>query len=219
MVLVCGQDNPDPLRFSINHSGDITSIDLFRLWDLKNSFPKDPVVFVGSSSIRKWHTSEYFPSIPIINRGFGGSHISDVNYFINETVLKYKPRVIVFYAGDNDINFGKSPRIVFEDYKYFFRQINQELPETKIIFIPIKPSLKRWALWDKMKQANTLIKKYSNEEPLLYYVDTASPMLNNKGLPIGTLFVSDSLHLSKLGYDLWSKILKPVLNNVLLSDS
>ena len=89
--LIWSQDNPSPLRFMQKPLvGDQVSIDLFRQWDKKNSRVIDPVVFVGSSSIRKWFTAEYFPAIPIINRGFGGSHISDVNYFINETVLKHK---------------------------------------------------------------------------------------------------------------------------------
>ena len=87
-----------------------------KLWDKKNTSPSDPIVFVGSSSIRKWETANYFPELPIVNRGFGGAHISDVNYFINETVLKYGPKVIVFYAGDNDINYGKTPKNVFLDY-------------------------------------------------------------------------------------------------------
>ena len=82
------QENPNPLRFVDNVIiGDQVSIDLFRQWDKKNSRVNDPVVFVGSSSIRKWFTAEYFPAIPIINRGFGGSHISDVIYFINETII------------------------------------------------------------------------------------------------------------------------------------
>ena len=117
--LALGQNSPNPQRFNKNPEGDNVSIDLFRLWDKKNSAPKYPVVFVGSSSIRKWSTAEYFPDIPIVNRGFGGSHISDVNHFINETVLKHNPRVIIFYAGDNDINYGKSPKIVLKDYIYF----------------------------------------------------------------------------------------------------
>ena len=216
--LAWGQNSPNPQRFNKNPEGDNVSIDLFQLWDKKNSTPKYPVVFVGSSSIRKWSTAEYFPDIPIVNRGFGGSHISDVNHFINETVLKYKPRVIIFYAGDNDINYGKSPKIVLEDYIYFVDQVHSQLPETEIIFIPIKPSLKRWALWNEMKEANRLVRNYSKKKPLLYYIDTASPMLNSNGLPKSSLFVSDSLHLSKDGYDLWSKILEPILRDVLERD-
>ena len=55
--LVWGQNSPNPQRFNKNTEGDNVSIDLFRLWDKKNSTPKYPVVFVGSSSIRKWSTA------------------------------------------------------------------------------------------------------------------------------------------------------------------
>ena len=217
--LAWGQENPNPLRFvNIPIIGDQVSIDLFRLWDKKNSILTNSVVFVGSSSIRKWSTVEYFPDIPIVNRGFGGSHISDVIHFINETVLKYKPKVIVFYAGDNDIYFGKTSQIILEDYIEFVDQVHSQLPKTKIIFISIKPSPKRWSLWNEMKKANQLILNYSNINPLLFYMDMASPMFNNKGLPKHSLFISDNLHLSKEGYDLWSKILEPLLRKTFESN-
>ena len=139
-----GQNNPNPQRFEKNSYGDNVSIDLFRLWDKKNSISYDEVLFVGSSSIRKWSTAEYFPNVPIINRGFGGSHISDIIFFINQTVLKYKPRVIIFYAGDNDIHYGKSPKIVLEDYKTFVKKVHSKLPNTRIVFIPISTFFKFW---------------------------------------------------------------------------
>jgi len=202
---------PDPERFRNNPFGDKTSIDLFRLWDKKNSVPENPIVFIGSSSIRKWPTTKYFPDMPIINRGFGGSHISDVNYFIDETVLKYKPNIIVFYAGDNDIAFGKTPEIVLNDYIFFIKKVHSLFPLTKIYFLPIKPSVKRWSFWPDMERTNQLIKSYSNNNPFLFYVDTATPMLGNDGIPKGSLFVSDSLHLNNKGYDIWSEILGPIL--------
>ena len=213
--LVYGQDGPNPERYKISPEGDRVFIDLFRLWDKKNSVPKNPIVFIGSSSIRKWSTAEYFPDMPIINRGFGGAHISDVNHYINETVLKYKLRIIVFYAGDNDIAYGKTPEIVLDDYIYFVKNIHTILSNTKIIFIPIKPSLRRWSYWTKMKEANNLIYNYTNKNPLLYYIDTSSPMLDNNGIPVSSLYVNDSLHLSIDGYDLWSRLLEPILRTEL----
>ena len=173
------------------------------MWDKKNTPPSDPIVFVGSSSIRKWETANYFPELPIVNRGFGGAHISDVNYFINETVLKYGPKVIVFYAGDNDINYGKTPKNVFLDYCLFVDNVHLTYPKTKIIFISIKPSISRWAL----------INQFSKDHPLLYYVDIASPMIGDDGLPGPNLFVNDGLHLSKKGYDLWSNYLDNTLRS------
>ena len=211
---VFGQATPNPDRFKYDLFGNNLTINLFELWDNKNSFPKDPILFVGSSSIRFWHTSNYFPELPIINRGFGGSHISDINYFINETVLKYKPQIIVFYAGDNDIKYGKSAQNVLDNYITFTNQVNKILPKTKIIFISIKPSIKRWYLWSIMKKANELIRIYSNKKSHLYYLDTATPMLEDDGSPDDSLFESDSLHLNNKGYDLWFRELKPLLNDL-----
>ena len=114
--ILIAKNDPNPLRFKDSLHIDNVKINNFIDYDEKNSFPLDPIVFVGSSSIRMWKTADYFTGFPIINRGFGGSHLSDVNFFINETVIKYKPRIIVLYAGDNDIAAGKTPMKVFNDF-------------------------------------------------------------------------------------------------------
>ena len=212
---VLAQNDPNPVRFLNNPIGDLATIDLFASWDKKNKSLDNSIVFVGSSSIRKWQTSKSFPELPVINRGFGGSHLSDVNYFLNETVLKYQPKVVVLYAGDNDILYGKSPSIVLEDFIEFATNIHSKLPNTKIIYISIKPSPNRWSYWEKMNQTNLLIYKYIIEHPFLYYADTATPMLNDKGFPKSLFFISDSLHLSKEGYRNWDNVLLPVINEAL----
>jgi len=199
--------NPDPNRFK-------EAVDYFNWHDSKNTFPADAVLFVGSSSIRFWETAKYFPDYPVINRGFGGSHISDVIYFIEPLVIRYKPQVIVFYAGDNDIADEKNAEQVFNDYREFVQLVEHDLPHTSILYIPIKPSLDRWSLWTEMKEVNRMIRTYTEEDDLLYYVDLATPMLGDKSLPDSSLFVEDGLHLNAGGYELWSKILLPVLEKI-----
>jgi hypothetical protein len=146
--------NPDPNRFS-------EQIDAFAAWDSKNAVPSEPILFVGSSSIRMWKTRQAFPDLPVINRGFGGSHISDVVYFSDRIVLPYRPKLIVLYAGDNDVAGGKSAAQVLCDYRRFVELVHAELPDTRIIFITIKPSGKRWSLWPRMNGANELIRSFS----------------------------------------------------------
>jgi len=192
----------DPARFE-------SEIAAFEKWDRHNAVPRDAVLFVGSSSIRLWETADSFPGLPVINRGFGGSHISDVNHFANCIVVKYKPRVIVFYAGDNDIADGKSPQQVANDFGAFVELVHKRLPDTKIIYVPIKPSPARWKLWPQMQKANALVKQLSDDD--LIYVDTANPMLGPDGQPRPELYRSDGLHLSDNGYELWNEILRPQL--------
>lgn len=180
----------------------------FEAWDRKNAWPRDPVLFVGSSSIVRWATREHFPDWPVINRGFGGSQIADVNRYLDRVVLRYEPRVIVFYSGDNDIAAGKSPERVSRDYQAFVSRVRKELPHTRIVFVAIKPSTARWRLWPEMKEANGLIEAFSKKDPRLAFVDVASPMLDEAGKPRAELLAGDGLHMSEEGYRLWTRLVR-----------
>jgi lysophospholipase L1-like esterase len=210
MVSAQEKPDPDPARFK-------NEIEAFAQWDQKNSTPKNAVLFAGSSSIRFWPTAERFPDLPVINRGFGGSHISDVNHYLKETVLKYAPAVVVFYAGDNDVADGKSPARVLADYKTFVGRVLAARADTEIVFVAIKPSLARWTLWPTMKEANDLIAAYSKTNGHLHFVDVAPPMLGPDGRPKAELLRADGLHMTPAGYDIWTDLvgravtsLKPV---------
>jgi lysophospholipase L1-like esterase len=196
--------DPDPARFD-------AEIAAFENWDRQNAFPRNVILFVGSSSIRLWQTAESFPDLPVINRGFGGSHISDVNHFAERIVLKYVPRLIVFYAGDNDIAGGKSPRRVFGDFQRFAELVHARRPDTPIVFLSIKPSPSRWKFWPDVKQANASVAELAERDERIVYVDIAAPMLGPDGEPRSEIFLDDGLHLNEKGYALWTRILAPVI--------
>jgi lysophospholipase L1-like esterase len=191
--------DPDPARFA-------AEIQAFAEWDEKNAVPTHAVLFAGGSSIRLWNTASRFPGLPVINRGFGGSHISDVNHFVKATVLNYAPDVVVFYAGDNDISAGKGKDRVLADYKTFVARVLSAKPDTDIIFIAIKPSLARWAQWPLMRETNEAVKAYSATNRRLHFADIAPPMLGADGRPRPELFVQDGLHMTPAGYDAWTKV-------------
>jgi lysophospholipase L1-like esterase len=194
------------------------AIRTFEDWDSKNSFPSNAVLFVGSSSIRMWPTRECFTDLPVINRGFGGSQISDVIHYVKRIVLRYAPKVVVFYAGDNDVAAGKSAQRVFNDYKAFTKLVRANLPQTRIIFISIKPSPSRWSLWPVMKRANRMIRDFSSRDARLFYFDGAAPLLGGDGLPKAALFRPDKLHLNPKGYALWTRLLRPTIDEALKPD-
>jgi len=200
-------EDPDPGRFAKH-------IQNFVRWDTKNYVPQNAILFVGSSSIVMWPSQDCFGNYQIVNRGFGGSHISDVNYYIDQTVLKYSPEIIVFYAGDNDIAGMKTPEQVFDDYKQFIKTVHEKFPQTQIIYVPIKPSIARWELWPEMNKTNLMIKEFTDNNSLLYYIDVATPMLGDDGKPKEALFLDDGLHLNNKGYELWTEILRPLLKSL-----
>ncbi len=191
---------------------------VFQTWDRKNSVPEDAVLFTGSSSIRMWTTRESFPDLPVINRGFGGSHISDVVYFSDRIVLPYEPKVIVLYAGDNDIAAGKTPKRVFDDFQELAGLVGRNLPETRIVFISIRCSPSRFTLWPMMDEANSMIKRFCEGNDRLFYADCATPLLRPDKKPDPEFFAEDRLHLSKKGYQAWTKVLTPIIRDALKTD-
>lgn len=189
-----------------------SAISKFEEKDRKNPPDKGGVLFVGSSSIRFWKLYRHFPELMPLNRGFGGSEVADSLHFADRIVLPYEPRIIVMYAGDNDIAGGKSPAEVHSDFQKFVSVVHEKLPETRIVYVAIKPSIKRWKLVDKMRAANSLILATCAEDVRLEFVDIDTPMIGDDGMPRPELFVQDGLHLSEEGYKLWTSLVKPHLN-------
>lgn len=193
----------DPARFK-------EAIQTFQTWDKKNSFQADSILFVGSSSVRFWATADAFPDKEIINRGFGGSHVSDVNFYFDSVVKPYSPSSLFLYAGDNDIGGGKSAERVLADFETFVSMVEAETSDTKIHYLSIKPSKARWKHWPEMSRANQLIKNLADKKANVTYVDMASALLDADEQP-KDVFVDDGLHLNELGYKLWAESISPYL--------
>lgn len=174
--------------------------------------PQHGVLFVGSSSIRMWTTlAADFPGVPVIDRGFGGSAIADATYFADRIVTPYRPRLIVMYAGDNDIAEGCTPRQVLDEFKAFVARVRRDRPDAAIAYISIKPSIARWSMWPDMHEANRLIAAWSKTQSRVTFVDIASHMLDANGQPRAALFRDDGLHMTPAGYAVWVRALEPVL--------
>ena len=166
---------------------------------------------MGSSSIRLWNDLEsQFGGRPVvIKRGFGGSKMSDCTRYLGRLVMPYKPRMVLVYAGDNDIAEGKSPSDVLASFQKFVEGIQKELPATRIAYISIKPSPARAALIPQIRETNRLIQRYISEKENLDFVDVFTMMLDADGRPRPELFRADALHLNEIGYSLWRGIIAP----------
>ncbi len=189
----------------------VEEMDAFAKLDADKAPPENAVLFIGSSSIRLWDLAKSFPNLVAINRGFGGSQICDSTLRAESLALKYKPRLIVFYAGDNDINGGKSAEQVHIDFGAFVAKVRASLPETPIVVISIKPSIARWKLRDVQREANKLIAADCGADESLEFVDVWPVMLGDDGEPRKDIFVEDGLHLNELGYKLWAELLGPIV--------
>ena len=173
------------------------------------------ILFVGSSSFNYWKDiNNYFPGLPIINRGFGGSSLTDVIQYANETIIKYKPKQIYIYCGENDIAASDtvSPKTVLSRFKTLFQIIRSNLdPSTPVLFVSIKPSVARWAMEARMVKSNSLVKAFLATQKNTDYVDVHNAMLDAQGNVFKDIFVGDNLHMNAKGYAIWQKIIAPTI--------
>lgn len=188
------------------------TIAAFEATDAKEPPAKQGVLFVGSSSIRMWDLKKSFPGLPVINRGFGGSQICHATHFVDRLIAPHDPRVVVFYAGDNDIAAGKGPEQVHEDFRAFVAAVRKSLPKTPIVFIAIKPSIARWKLAEEIQAANKLIAADCEKDETLEFVDVWPAMLGEDGQPRKELLRDDRLHMTDAGYAVWTELLMPHLD-------
>ena len=191
------------------------TIRAFEQHDKAQPVPPGGIVFTGSSSIARWASlAEDMKPLPVINRGFGGSQYTDVDQYAGRIVVAYRPKIVVVYAGDNDLAEGspKTPESVLGDVRKFVQIVHSKLPETWIYVISIKPSVLRWNAWPKMKEANALIQDFANQQERVQYIDVATPMFDAQGNLPRDLFVEDGLHPTAKLYAMWTAIIKPILS-------
>lgn len=213
-LLAQTQTPPSKVTTETQNLPFIKDIEAFEAQDKKNPPPQNAVLFLGSSSIRLWKTlKQDFPELTVLNRGFGGSQISDSIRYFHRIVLPYKPKMIVFYGGTNDIASKESPEQVANDFKQLASLVRIFLPQTRLAFISANPSVARWPLDDKMRELNRLVKQYIEENDgkngKLSFLESHSKLLSADGKPRPEILQKDGLHLNEEGYKLWLSILKP----------
>lgn len=189
-----------------------TDMARFAAEDAATPPPARPVVFTGSSSVRMWETlAADFPDVVVLNRGFGGSQVRDAVWYADEVALRYKPRQIVLYAGDNDIAEGRSAAQVLADTEAFVARIRHTQPGTPIALLGIKPSPSRANLLDVQRDANNSLRAWAATQRNVAYIDVFTPMLDAEGVPREDVFIADRLHMNAAGYALWTDIIGPFL--------
>lgn len=171
------------------------------------------ILFVGSSSIRLWkNVAQDMAPMPVINRGFGGATIGEVNYYFKRIVAKYHPRFLVFYAGENDLFHPEvSVDSVVNDFNRFRDSMRVYEPQCRMYFVSVKPSPARWHFQEKFTEANKRFQAICASDPNWMYVDIVPQMLTADGRPRKDIFRSDSLHMNSFGYADWTGIIKPKL--------
>jgi len=188
-----------------------TDVETIKAFDRIYAPTKEPIVFVGSSSIRRWSDLQVaFGALNVMNRGIGGAVTDDITHYLDELVADYAPRQVVLYVGENDLP-KQTAEAVLDKTKTLFHAIRERLPEVPIVYIAIKPSPVREQFVPKAREANQLIKALVEQDGNAVFVDIFNPMLTPEGKCRPELFVSDMLHMNDAGYAIWEAAIAPYL--------
>ncbi|HDZ15461.1 hypothetical protein LCGC14_1089810 [marine sediment metagenome] len=196
----------DPLRFKEEIQA------LQEQYDTIYTPSQETIVFTGSSSIRMWKdVNERFPDQHVVNTGFGGSQASDLAYYIYDLILRFNPKKVFIYEGDNDIFANKNPNNIRKTIKQIINGIQRNDSTTQVVLIAAKPSLARWNLSHKYKRLNRKLEQIAEEDPAVAYADVWDPMLDGKSVK-PDIFIEDGLHMNDQGYQIWYDVIEPFMN-------
>ncbi len=188
----------------------------FEKADEANGYQEDFILFTGSSSIRLWKTLEQdMEGLDVLNRGFGGAKLSELNLYWERIIGAHEPKLVVLYCGENDINADVSVEETVSRFKKFQKKYKKSLKKTPLIYIAMKPSPSRWDKWDEFQSADQKIKEMVSKKKNQTFIDLSTSMLNEAGRPKPKIFVSDSLHMNEVGYQGWTEKLRPIIENSL----
>jgi lysophospholipase L1-like esterase len=204
----------------------INEVNYFKKLDSLQAPPKDPILFIGSSSFTNWKdVQDYFPAHTILNRAFGGSSLPHLILYAEDVIFRYNPKQIVIYCGENDLTGGPTINAdsIFFRFQRLHTLIRSRLPKTPVVYVSMKPSPSRRKYLPTMQEGNAKIKAFISNQAHTKFVDVYSSMISNSGEINSSIFLSDSLHMNKKGYQLWQPLLepfleKPAINHFTLTD-
>jgi len=177
----------------------------------------DAILFIGSSSIRRWEDIAVdMAPYRTIERGYGGAKFSDLAIFVKQLIQPHAYRALVIFVG-NDVS-GKAtdhtPDQIEQLVDYIVSVAHQHRPESPVFLIEVTPTESRFAAWPKIRVANARLREIALRTPHTYFIATAEHFLRPDGTPRSELFVSDRLHLNEAGYDLWSSLIRRSLDDI-----
>jgi lysophospholipase L1-like esterase len=178
-------------------------------------FPQGEVLLIGSSTMEYWRSSEAdLGPVHTVNIGVGGTAVSHWKNHIADLIKPFEPRALVIYVGSNDIHGGEGSKDgdqVAGELEEFFSLLHRELPEASLYYISITPSIQRWHVWPEAARSNQGVSQMAERLDYLSFIDCTGSLLGPDGLPQEELYVSDGLHLSPRGYELFTRAVRPVI--------
>ncbi|MGQ1890152.1 GDSL-type esterase/lipase family protein [Thermophagus sp. OGC60D27] len=174
------------------------------------------VIFLGNSITERGFWKEWFPSIPILNRGIGGDNCWGV-YDRLDSILAGKPAMIIMMIGINDLGRGIPVPLIADQYEQIIKRIKEASPCTKLILQTVLPINEETIWYDYMKgktskinELNTCVRGLGQKHNLL--VIDLHKLFSDANDQLPKNLCVDGLHLNEKGYQVWVDYFKT--NNI-----
>lgn len=196
---------PQKIRFA-------AEIEAYLKADQEKPAPQEAILFIGSSIFRRWEKlTEQMAPLPVFNRAFGGSQTHEILYYMDKIVLPYKPKIIVYYCGSNDINAGAASQQIADNFKQFVARVHQQLPQTQIFYVSINRAPQKMDKWKQVDEVNSFVKAFCKTNKKLGFIDVNPALFDQTGQPRYELYLPDKLHFQAPAYNEFTAIIKPVI--------
>jgi len=199
-----------PTGHTIKYEKDIQA---FLNADRTSPPPKDAILFIGSSIFRQWEQlGPQMAPLPVFNRAFGGSHTWEVLHYVDQIVIPYQPRFVVYYCGSNDVNAKQDAAGITTRTQAFFERVHQALPSTILFYVDIQKAPDKRANWGVVDSTNAAMSRYAKTRSTWVRTIDLNPVLfDAQGQIRGELFRPDSLHFVPPAYTEFTAVIKPAL--------
>ncbi len=178
--------------------------------------PQNALLISGSSSARLWESAaEDFKPYPVINRGFGGSKTNEVLAYMDQITLPYHPRVVIYFAGTNDLGGGAKAEDVLENIKKYIEKLRAENPNCGVVIMSALKAPKRKAQWAEFDKYNAMVEKFCASGKNLYFANHNPAMNKPNGEPNAELYREKgdaAMHANAAGYVEIVKIVRPIVD-------
>ena len=167
------------------------------------------VAFIGDSLTDGYDVKTSYPDMTVVNRGIGADTTFDLEGRLQVSLYDLKPKVVVMLIGANN------PETMFDNYERILQGFCENLPHTRVVLLSCTSMSGDWGKNNHLAAYNNVKIKMLAEKYSFAFVDLYSPLLNLETGEIYDAYTTDGGHLTRLGYEVLTREITPVLEEQL----
>ena len=186
-----------------------SKLELYRKENEKYADYEVDVAFLGDSLTDGYDLEKYYPEYVVSNRGIGGETTYGLKKRMQVSVYDLKPKVVVMLIGGNNLD------TMFNDYEDILKELENNLPSTKIVLLSLTAMGKDWAYKNEIACFNNIKIKLLASKYDCEFVDLYTHLFDLNTNEINSNYTNDGVHFTSDGYKVVTDQIKPVLAQML----